>query len=129
MQSFPVAEQGQIRVMLAETLKMVICQTLLPRADGQGRVAGFEVMVADLGISAMIRDGKTHQILGQMQIGESHGQQTWDTALERLVSARLVSPEVAYARARRPDRFQPLLGGSPPDATIDGFAPPRGTHG
>lgn len=117
--SFPIAEQGQIRVMLAETLKLVICQTLLPSADGAGRVACFEVMVADLGISAMIRDNKTFQIPGQMQIGESRGQQTWDTGLLRLLEARLISPEVAFARARRPERFRPLLDGSAPDQTRD----------
>jgi len=118
VESFPVAEQDQIRVMLSETLKMVICQTLLPRADGEGRVACFEVMMADLGISSMIRDAKTYQILGQMQIGETQGQQTWDTALERLVEARLISPDVAYARARRADRFKHLLGTGPVDETI-----------
>jgi twitching motility protein PilT len=109
VESFPVAEQDQIRMMLSETLKMVVCQTLLPRADGEGRVACFEVMIADLGISSMIRDGKTFQILGQMQIGEMQGQQTWDTALERLVEARQITPELAYARARRASRFRHLV--------------------
>jgi twitching motility protein PilT len=109
VESFPVAEQQQIRVMLSETLKAVICQQLLPAAEGGGRVALFEVMMATLGVRMLIRDAKTYQIAGQMQIGESKGHVTIDTALGRLLAAGRITPETAWRRAQNRQIFEARL--------------------
>ena len=75
---FPPYQQEQIRVMLAATLKGVVSQVLLPRADGQGRVAAREIMVVTPAISALIREGKTHQIYSAIQTGANHGMCTME---------------------------------------------------
>jgi len=104
--SFPVGEQAQVRVMLSETLKAVICQNLLPRADNQGRAALFEIMMGNLGVRNLIKDNKTYQIIGQMQIGESAGHQTVDTALGRLVDEGVIAAEQAWLRADNKEKFE-----------------------
>jgi twitching motility protein PilT len=109
--AFPIAEQTQIRIMLSETLKAVICQQLLPRADGAGRAALFEVMMGTLGVRMMIRDNKTYQIPGQMQIGEAKGHITIDGALARLLENGLISAEEAWRRAQSKDQFEARLRG------------------
>src|SRR5512136_3460254 len=78
---FPPYQQEQIRVMLASTLKGVVSQVLLPKADGQGRVAAREVLVVTAGISAIIREAKTHQIYSAIQTGGNLGMCTMETSL------------------------------------------------
>jgi twitching motility protein PilT len=102
--SFPVGEQSQVRTMLSETLKAVICQSLLPRADGNGRAALFEVMMGNLSIANLIKDNKTYQIPGMMQIGLLH--QTVDKALSRLLDVGTISAEAAWMRASNKERFE-----------------------
>src|SRR5688572_22726502 len=70
---FPPYQQEQIRVMLASSLKGVVSQILLPRADGDGRVAAREVLVVNAAIGAIIREGKTHQIYSAIQTGGNQG--------------------------------------------------------
>lgn len=107
--SFPVAEQTQIRVMLAETLKAVVCQTLLPAAGEGGRVASFEVMMGTLGVRMMIRDNKVYQIYSQMQIGESKGHITVDLVLMRLLEEGKITAEEAWRRATSKEQFEARL--------------------
>ncbi len=107
--SFPVSEQSQIRTMLSETLKAVIAQQLLPAGDGAGRVACFEVMMGTLDVRMLIRDGKTFQIPGQMQIGERWGHVTLDKALARLLEAGRISAEQAWQRAQSKELFEAKL--------------------
>ncbi len=106
--SFPPEEQGQIRMSLSESLKFVISQSLLPRADGKGRVACFEILKGTFAIGSLIRDGKTTNIPGMMQIGQRVGMQTVDMALESLVETGMITPEDAYVRADSPEIFAPL---------------------
>ncbi len=109
--SFPVSEQSQIRTMLSETLKAVIAQQLLPSDDAEeGRVACFEVMMGTRDIRLLIRDNKTFQIPGQMQIGERWGHLTVDKALARLLEAGRISADQAYARAQNKELFEAKLG-------------------
>ncbi len=108
IQAFPPDEQPQIRTTLSETLKFVICQALLPRADGDGRVARFEILKNTFSVAAMIRDGKTYQIPNLMQLGQRIGMRTVDMALMELVEAQLVAPEVAWAKAESPAEFEGL---------------------
>jgi twitching motility protein PilT len=94
---FPPHQQQQIRTMLAGALKGVICQQLLVRKDGKGRVAAREIMVVSPAISTIIREGKTHQIFNAIQTGGPLGMMTMDQAVNNLVKQGLVSEETATA--------------------------------
>ena len=95
---FPSDRQAQIRVMLSESLRGVISQTLC-RKIGGGRVAALEVLIVTPAISNHIREGKTFQIQSMMQVGRSVGMVTLNDALIDLVTRKLVTPEEAYAKA------------------------------
>jgi twitching motility protein PilT len=91
---FPSSNQAQIRVMLAETLRGVIAQTLCRRVGG-GRVAAHEVLIVTPAVSNLIRSGKTHQIPTMMQVGRASGMVTLNDALSDLVREGLITPEEA----------------------------------
>ncbi|GMV43454.1 MAG: hypothetical protein AMXMBFR64_51700 [Myxococcales bacterium] len=107
--AFPPREQGQVRAMLAESLKVVITQSLVPRKDRQGRVACFEVLMVTHAVSNLIRDQKTHQLASVMQIGRAAGMSTVDQSLLELVQAGAISAEDAYLRATKKEDFEPLV--------------------
>ncbi len=106
--SFPPEEQPQVRMALSESLKYVVCQQLLPRKDGKGRVAVFEVLKGIMSVGNLLRDSKTYQIPSLMQIGRHVGMQTVDQALMDLVEADLIEPEAAWLRAEKAETFAPL---------------------
>jgi twitching motility protein PilT len=106
---FPAAEQEQVRVMLAETLRGVVAQQLLRKVDGSGRVAALEIMVGTPALSNMIRDGKTHQITSVIQTGRKDGMQLMDQAILDLLMRKVVTPEEAYSRAHNKSEFLPYL--------------------
>jgi twitching motility protein PilT len=106
---FPAAQQEQIRVQLAAVLQAVITQTLLPTADGQGRIAALEILFPDDAVRNLIRQAKVEQIYSVMQTGTSKGMQTLEQALCDLVARGLVSTETALARSSRPDQLLGLL--------------------
>ncbi len=95
---FPADRQAQIRVMLSESLRAVISQTLL-RKKGGGRVAASEILLATPSISNLIREGKTFQIESQMQTGKKYGMRTLNDHLLELVQKDLVTPSDAYLKA------------------------------
>jgi twitching motility protein PilT len=92
---FPPEQQRQIRMQLAAALAGVVAQRLLPRPDGQGRVAAFEVLVNTPAVANLIRTEKVHQIRMVMQTGRSHGMQLLETHLQELLGRGLVTPEAA----------------------------------
>lgn len=94
---FPADRQAQIRVMLSESLRGVVSQTLLRRIEG-GRVAAMEVLIGTPAIANLIREGKTFQIPSLMQAGRKHGMLLMSDALADLVRRKIVSPEEAYAK-------------------------------
>ncbi len=106
---FPPAQQGQIRIMLADSLRAVISQFLLPRRDGQGRIAAFEILRATQAISALIREGKTFQIPSLVQTGKLHGMITMDQSLLQLCESELIEPEVALEKALKAEPFESLV--------------------
>jgi twitching motility protein PilT len=108
IKSFSPDEQGQVRMGLSEALKYVICQSLLPRKDGKGRVACFEILKTTFALSAVIREDKLQVIPSMMQIGRNVGMQTVDMALEDLVESELITPEAAWLRAEKQELFEPL---------------------
>lgn len=105
---FPADRQQQIRVMLSESLKGVIAQTLLPKKGG-GRVAALEVLIVTPAISNLIREGKTFQIPSAMQTGKLHGMVMLNDALFDLVQKGLVEPMHAYVKAVDKPGFETQL--------------------
>jgi twitching motility protein PilT len=105
---FPADRQSQIRIMLAESLRGVIAQTLC-RKIGGGRVAALEVLIPTHAISNLIREGKTFQIPSMMQVGKAVGMVTLNDALLELVTKKLVTPEDAYAKCVDKAGFEGVL--------------------
>jgi twitching motility protein PilT len=105
---FPADRQQQIRVMLSESLKGVIAQTLLPKKGG-GRVAALEVLIVTPAISNLIREGKTFQIPSAMQTGKQHGMVMLNDALMELVQKGIVEPRDAYLKSVEKVGFEALL--------------------
>jgi twitching motility protein PilT len=107
---FPPDQQGQIRVMLATTLQAVVTQQLLPSADGHGRAAAVEVLIATPAVRNLIREGKGYQLANQMQAGAKYGMVTMDQNLAELVQMKRITFETALERAANPDDLRSLLG-------------------
>jgi twitching motility protein PilT len=105
---FPEAQQPQIRLMLASSLKAVVSQVLLKKIGG-GRVGAFEVLVVTPAIANLIRDGKVFQIPSAMQTGRGLGMRTLDEALLELVSDGVVAPAEAYPKANDKKDFAARL--------------------
>jgi len=105
---FPADRQQQIRVMLSESLKGVIAQTLLPKKGG-GRVAALEVLIVTPAISNLIREGKTFQIGSSMQTGKNLGMVMLNDALFNLVQQGIVEPRDAYIKAVDKTNFETML--------------------
>ncbi len=107
---FPAEQQQQVRVQLSVALQGIITQQLLPTADGAGRVAACEVLLATPAIRNLIREGKTHQIYSSLQTGANIGMQTMDAALATLVRSGKITQKLAEARSSTPDELRRLLG-------------------
>lgn len=106
---FPPEQQGQIRTMLAETLKGVIAQQLLIRADGQGRVIAVEILVGTTALANLIREGKTYQISSLIQTGRRDGMQTMDQAILELLRNKHITPQEAYRKAIDKETYRQYL--------------------
>jgi len=107
---FPASQQQQVRVQLSVALQGIVTQTLLPTADGAGRVAACEVLLATPAIRNLIREGKTHQIYSSLQTGGNMGMQTMDAALATLVRAGKITAKLAESRSTTPEELRRLLG-------------------
>lgn len=112
---FPTNQQNQIRTTLAESLKGVVAQNLFRRIDKPGRVAALEILIVDSPIANLIREGKTHQIPGMMQVGKKKGNQPLDDAIIEHLRAARISPEEAYEKANDKKKFRALLKDPPDD--------------
>jgi len=114
---FPTHQQNQIRATLSESLKGVIAQNLFKRIDKPGRVAALEILVVDMAIANLVREAKTHQIPGRIQVGKKKGNQPLDDSImEHLRHAR-ISPEEAYDKCLDKKRFRQFLKEPPADAS------------
>ena len=96
---FPVDQQGQIRIMISESLRGVISQQLIPRPDGTGRVLAIETLTNTPAVSNMIREARTFMLPGIIQTGRKQGMQLMDDALIELYARGLITAEEALARA------------------------------
>ena len=105
---FPSERQAQIRVMLSESLRGVISQTLC-RKIGGGRIAALEVLIVTSAVSNLIREGKTFQLPSIMQVGKAVGMVSLNDALMELVTQKIVAPEEAYQKSVDKTSFEGLL--------------------
>jgi twitching motility protein PilT len=107
---FPAGQQSQIRTQLSLVLEGVVCQALLPRADGNGRVASLEIMIPTPAIRNLIRDDKVHQIYSAMQTGqEKLGMQTANQSLASLYLTKRITLEAALAASSLRDELQDMI--------------------
>jgi twitching motility protein PilT len=93
--AFPADQQGQIRMMISESLRVVISQRLIPRADGQGRVAAIENLVINRAVGNLIRENKTFQIHSVLQTGASQGMMLLDDSIKALLDAGTITRDEA----------------------------------
>src|SRR4029077_10100710 len=102
---FPPSQQDQIRTMFSESLRAVISQRLVNRADGTGRVPALEVLIANKAVGTLIRENKTFQIRSVLQTGGSHGMCLLDASLQELVKNRVIPRDEALRHCDDPQRF------------------------
>jgi twitching motility protein PilT len=112
---FPADQQNKIRQTLSEALKGVVAQTLFKRSDKKGRVAAFEILVFNTAIANLVREGKTHQIAGMIQVGKKSGNQPLDDHIMEHVRMKRITPEDAYDKASDKKKFRGLLAHPPED--------------
>ncbi len=111
---FPADQQNKIRATLSESVKGVIAQNLFKRVDKKGRVAALEILVFNTAVANMVREGKTHQIPGMIQVGKKYGNMPLDDSIMDHLKMKRISPEEAYEKCIDKKKFRPFLT-NPPD--------------
>jgi twitching motility protein PilT len=111
---FPADQQNKIRATLSESVKGVIAQNLFKRVDKKGRVAALEILVFNTAVANMVREGKTHQIPGMIQVGKKYGNTPLDDSIMDHLKMKRISPEEAYEKCLDKKKFRPFLT-NPPD--------------
>ena len=106
---FPEAQQNQIRTMLAETLRGVIAQQLIPTRDGHGRVAVVEILVGSIALASVIREGSVAKVQSLIESGRGQGMLLMDESILRALQANQISAETAYLYAWDKGRFEAFL--------------------
>jgi twitching motility protein PilT len=107
---FPSDQQSQIRAQLSLVLEGILCQALLPKAEGAGRVMALEVMIPNSAIRNLIREDKVHQIYSMMQTGQDkYGMQTFNQTLATLYHRRQITLDTALQRSSNTDELKELI--------------------
>jgi len=112
---FPSEQQNKIRATLSEALRGVVAQGLFRRIDKKGRVAALEVLVFTTAIANLVREGKTHQLPGMIQVGKKLGNQPLDDAIMDHLKMKRISPEEAYDKCLDKKKFRAFLSAPPLD--------------
>jgi twitching motility protein PilT len=115
---FPAEQQNKIRATLSESLRGVVAQNLFRRIDKKGRVAALEILVFTTAIANLVREGKTHQIPGMIQVGKKLGNQPFDDAIMDHLKMKRISPEEAYDKCIDRKKFRPFLTTPPEDDDV-----------
>jgi twitching motility protein PilT len=115
---FPSEQQNKIRATLSESLKGVVAQNLFRRVDKKGRVAALEILVFTTAIANLVREGKTHQIPGMIQVGKKLGNQPLDDAILEHLRMKRVAPEEAYDKCLDKKKFRIFLPTPPEDEDV-----------
>jgi twitching motility protein PilT len=103
---FPAPRQPQVRTMLSTSLRAIVAQQLLRRADGTGRIAAHEIMIASTAVANMIREGATEKIPSYIQSGRDQGMILMDTTLKKYLDAKLITGEEAFMFAQEKTAFE-----------------------
>ncbi len=106
---FPPSEQEQIRIQLSTSILAILCQQLLIRSGGKGRVAAFELMITTPSIQSLIRDKKNFRITSEIQTGAKLGMKTFDTSLYKLAKKGVISSQTALEKAFDPEALAARL--------------------
>jgi twitching motility protein PilT len=107
---FPAHQQPQIRAQLSFVLEGILCQTLLAKANGKGRVMAMEILVPNAAIRNLIREDKVHQIYSMMQTGQAkYGMQTFNQSLATLYFKKQITLQMALSRSSNPDELQEMI--------------------
>jgi twitching motility protein PilT len=106
---FPPEQQQQVRMQLSMTLQGIVTQSLIPTADGQGRVAALEILLPDDATRNLIRQGKVEQIYSVMQTNTGRGMQTMEQALAELVLRHVITFDAALSRSSRAEQLLGVL--------------------
>src|SRR3954464_9325550 len=112
---FPAEQQNKIRATLSEALRGIVAQNLFKRIDKKGRVASLEVLVFTTAIANLVREGKTHQIPGMIQVGKKLGNQPLDDAIMEHLRMKRIPPEEAYDKSLDKKKFRTFLPHPPED--------------
>jgi twitching motility protein PilT len=112
---FPAEQQNKIRATLSEALKGVVAQNLFKRVDKKGRLAALEILVFTTAIANLVREGKTHQIPGMIQVGKKMGNQPLDDSIMEHLRMKRISPEEAYDKCLDKKKFRSFLAHPPED--------------
>lgn len=115
---FPADQQNKIRATLSEALKGIVAQNLFKRIDKKGRVAALEILVFTTAIANLVREGKTHQLPGMIQVGKKLGNQPLDDSIMEHLRMKRISPEDAYDKCLDKKKFRPFLANPPLDDDI-----------
>ena len=115
---FPADQQNKIRATLSEALKGVVAQNLFRRVDKKGRCAALEILVFTTAISNLVREGKTHQIPGMIQVGKRMGNTPLDDSIMEHLKMKRVAPEEAYDKCLDKKKFRPFLAAPPLDDDV-----------
>jgi twitching motility protein PilT len=113
---FPPGQQDHVRSMLAGSVRAVICQHLIPRVDGRGRVLAVEILLNNDAVANLIRTGKNYQIPSVIATSGEQGMQLMDKELMRLARDGVISADEAYARASNKKDFEALVNPAEPEA-------------
>jgi twitching motility protein PilT len=112
---FPAEQQNKIRATLSESLKGVVAQSLFKRVDKKGRVAALEILIFTTAIANLVREGKTHQIPGMIQVGKKHGNMPLDDAIMDHLRMKRIAAEEAYEKCIDKKKFRTFLTNPPED--------------
>jgi twitching motility protein PilT len=107
---FPADKQAHVRTMMSTSLRGVVSQQLIQRADKRGRVAALEVLINNPAVSNLIRQGKIDQLENSMQSGAQFGMRTMDSAIQELLDKGLITGRAAYEKAINKQRFEQFKG-------------------
>jgi len=110
---FPADQQNKIRQTLSESLKGIVAQTLFKRTDKKGRLAAFEILVFNTAVANLVRENKTHQIPGMIQVGKKFGNQPLDDHIMEHLRMKRIAPEDAYDKALDRKKFRSFLAHPP----------------
>jgi twitching motility protein PilT len=104
--AFPADQQGQIRTMMSESLRAIVSQRLMPRADGQGRIAAVEKLVVTKAVGNLIRENKTFQIHSILQTGAAQGMCLLDDSIKQHLRSGAITKEVAGENCENPKSLE-----------------------